>query len=76
VVLTAIYGVKPVWRTLKLLLGGASAEAWQVFLAAALCLLLPALRRWLCGRRRGARLSGGSSASREGRARGGETFVS
>ena len=31
------------WRTLKLLLGGASAEAWQVFLAAALCLLLPAL---------------------------------
>jgi hypothetical protein len=43
VVLTAIYGVKPVWRTLKLLLGGASAEAWQVFLAAALCLLLPAL---------------------------------
>lgn len=31
------------WRTLKLLLDRASAEAWQVIVAVALCLLLPAL---------------------------------
>ena len=31
------------WRTLKLMLDRASAEAWQVIAAVALCLLLPAL---------------------------------
>jgi hypothetical protein len=32
-----------VWRTLKFLLDRASADAWQVIVAVALCLLLPAL---------------------------------
>jgi hypothetical protein len=32
-----------VWRTLKWMLDRASAEAWQVIVAVALCLLLPAL---------------------------------
>ncbi len=31
------------WRTLKLMLDRAGAEAWQVIVAVALCLLLPAL---------------------------------
>ncbi len=31
------------WETLKLMLDRASAEAWQVIVAVALCLLLPAL---------------------------------
>ncbi len=31
------------WHTLKLMLDRASAEAWQVIVAVALCLLLPAL---------------------------------
>lgn len=31
------------WQTLKLMLDRASAEAWQVIVAVALCLLLPAL---------------------------------
>ena len=31
------------WRSLKLMLDRASAEAWQVIVAVALCLLLPAL---------------------------------
>jgi hypothetical protein len=32
-----------VWRTLKLMLDRASAEAWQVIVAVVLCLLFPAL---------------------------------
>ncbi|HEX8336234.1 MAG TPA: hypothetical protein VF621_05855 [Pyrinomonadaceae bacterium] len=41
------------WRTLKYLLDRASAEAWQVIVAVALCLLLPALAAlalWPAGR--------------------------
>ncbi|HEX8148272.1 MAG TPA: hypothetical protein VF591_13920 [Pyrinomonadaceae bacterium] len=40
------------WRTLKLLLDRASAEAWQVVVAVALCVLLPAfaaLALWPAG---------------------------